>query len=72
MATQEDLLLRLSAAEDALHDLMIGKKTVRLEYDGKSVTYSQVTIGDLRGYISELRVQTGQRRSRSSAGQVFF
>lgn len=72
MATQEVLLQRLSEAESALHKLAIGQQTVKLEYDGKSVTYSQATAGDLRAYIAELKVQTGSRSSRSRAGKVWF
>ncbi len=72
MATQDELLSRLSDAETALHNLLIGKQTIRLEYDGKSVTYSQSSIGDLRAYITELKVQTGQMTSRSRAGKVYF
>lgn len=72
MATREELLQRLSEAETALHKLVTGQQTVRLEYDGKSVTYTQATMGQLRAYIAELEVKTGKRSSRSRAGKVWF
>ncbi len=72
MATTEVLLQRLSEAETALHKLVTGQQTVKLEYDGKSVTYSQASMGDLRAYISELQVKTGQKSRRCRAGKVWF
>lgn len=53
---------RLCEAERVLHDLMLGKKTVSVSYDGKAVTYNQTDIGRLRAYIVELKGQLGIRR----------
>lgn len=45
---------RLTEAENALHQLLVGKKAVSLAYSGESVTYTQSDEGKLRAYIGEL------------------
>lgn len=49
----------LNQADAALHQLMIGKKTVTLSYNGESVTYQQTDEAKLRQYINELSVALG-------------
>lgn len=67
MATKEVLQARLDAAEEALHQLMIGKKQVEIEYDGHRVKYTQAKSGELRNYIIQLKTQLGQSSGRSKA-----
>ncbi|MDX3929213.1 MAG: gpW family head-tail joining protein [Shinella sp.] len=56
---------RLSEAETALHQLLIGKKSVSLNYNGESVTYVQSDEGKIRSYIAELSAALGLiRRAR--------
>lgn len=55
---------RLAQAEQALHDLSIGKTTASVSYDGKSVSYTQTNIGQLRGYIADLKRQLGRPARR--------
>ena len=58
----------LTDAQTALHDLMTGVKPRVVLYtqgDGqKSVTYTETNIGQLRGYIQELKAQLGITRGR--------
>ena len=72
MATTEELQTRLDEAETALHKLLTGQQTVRLEYDGKSVTYTAASAGDLRAYIGQLQVNLGLKSRRSRAITVGF
>ncbi|MGD9766862.1 MAG: phage head-tail joining protein [Pseudolabrys sp.] len=57
MADLVTLQAQLVEAEGALHQLLIGRRTASISYDGKSVTYTQATINELRNYIAELRRQ---------------
>lgn len=50
---------RLLEAETALHQLLIGAKTTSVSYEGKSVSYTQANIDQLRAYIADLKQQIG-------------
>jgi len=50
MATQQ----QLTEARDALHQLMTGKKAVKVQKDGRSVEYTPININQLRQYIQQL------------------
>lgn len=67
MATTEQQQLWLTEAEAALHDLMTGQRSVSVNYNGRSVTYSQADAAQLKNYILELQVALGQRKGRSRA-----
>ena len=52
------LKTRLSEAEGALHQLMMGKQKVQIMHSlggNNSVTYQQTQAADLKAYIAELR-----------------
>ena len=51
------LQARLTDAQLAYHALMIGKATASVSYDGKSVTYTQATMGNLAAYVALLQNQ---------------
>lgn len=52
------LRTRLSEAESALHDLMIGGKPVIVrDQSGESVTFSTANVSRLQTYISHLKAQ---------------
>lgn len=70
MATKEELEQRLAEAEAARHQVAIGKKTVTLSYEGRSVTYTQATLAQLDKYIEDLTIKINGRRSRSR--KVYF
>ncbi|GJE45933.1 gpW family head-tail joining protein [Methylobacterium soli] len=56
--TVADLLklrLWLAEAEQAQHELMIGKKSVSVSYEGKSATFMQANRDDLAIWINTLR-----------------
>ena len=72
MATTDELQTQLDDAQTALHNLMTGQGTVRIEYEGKMVIYTPANIGNLRAYILELQVQLGQKPGRSRSISVYF
>ena len=51
------LQARLTDAQTAYHQLLIGKATASVGYDGKSVTYTQATMSNLAAYITQLQSQ---------------
>lgn len=60
MADLATLQTRLAEAEDALHKLMTGGKTVAIRSsNGSMVTYGEADAAALRGYIADLRGQIG-------------
>jgi len=47
---------RLNAAEAALHELAIGRRAVKIEFEGgEAVTYTAANREDLQTYVSQLR-----------------
>lgn len=65
------LQTRLTEAEAALHALMMGGQAVSVrDSAGRQVNYTAATIGDLRGYIAELKQMLGLGRRRA-IGVVF-
>lgn len=60
---------QITEAKTALHSLMIGGRTVAIEYDGRRVQYSQGSAAALQTHIRNLEQQlarltgTGRRRS---------
>ena len=62
-------------SQQALHDLITGGKPVSVTYvqgDGqKMVTYTKANIGNLRGYIAELKTQLGITNGRRPFRPVF-
>lgn len=60
MATVDE---RISEAEDALHELVLGRRTATISRNGKSVTYTQTNRVDLERYIAQLKLsKSGARR----------
>jgi translation initiation factor IF-3 len=57
MATVLTLQTRLSEAESALHLLAQGKRTVTVQFEGRTVTYTQSTMQELTQYVDRLRVE---------------
>ena len=55
---------QLDEARNALHQLMTGKKAVKVQKDGRSVEYTPINISALRQYIQQLEqiVTTTNRR----------
>lgn len=69
MAELATLQSRLSEAEEALHSLMVGKRSVTVQCGDKSVTFTQANLADLRTYIGFLRGEIAA--ASSSASRVF-
>ncbi|ELY4673585.1 gpW family head-tail joining protein [Cronobacter dublinensis] len=75
MTDRITLLKRLKEAEDALHQLMIGKAAVSLSRgDGggnsRSYQYAQADIPRLERYISDLKARLGLRSGRGRPAGV--
>lgn len=60
MANQAELI----EARKALHDLMVGKKAIKLQKNGQSVEYQQADIEKLKNYIFELETSLGTTATR--------
>lgn len=63
MATQHQFL----EAQQALHNLELGKSVARIQKDGRMVEYTPAKIADLRAYVNKLSAEVGaggrQRRA---------
>ncbi|MCJ8352705.1 gpW family head-tail joining protein [Novacetimonas hansenii] len=66
--TREQLQANLTAAQQAMHDLMIGGKPVSVSFSqvngSRSVTYTQANRADLTAYIQLLQTALGINRRR--------
>tara|TARA_R110001599_G_scaffold100770_7_gene258114 strand:- start:7491 stop:7694 length:204 start_codon:yes stop_codon:yes gene_type:complete len=60
MANQAEL----DEARKALHDLLLGKKAIKLQQNGRSVEYQQADVEKLKTYVSELSMQLGSATTR--------
>jgi len=60
---------RLAEANDALHQLMMGKSAVEIGHSTRKVVFSQRSITDLKKYIGELEVLCG-RSHRRGPGRI--
>ena len=62
-------LTELREAQQALHDLMMGKRVATVQKDGRRVEFTVTSVGDLKKYIAELEesLRAGVRR-RGPAG----
>ena len=69
MADSATLQQRLDEAENAYHQLQIGRTEVTVSYQqgtgARAVTYSQADRGALAGYIADLKRQLGMSRRRA-------
>lgn len=55
---------KLTEAEAALHERLVGHSVASAGYDGKNVTYRALSVEELRAYILELKSQLGLGRGR--------
>jgi hypothetical protein len=70
MADLATLQTRLTEAEGALHDLVMGRKAVQVSFpDNSAVTFSEFDMPQLREYIGDLRRQIAALSG--TASQVF-
>jgi hypothetical protein len=65
MADLQTLNTRLTEAEDALHQLALGKTKVEIQINGRKVVYTPANSKNLEGYISKLKNQINPRRALS-------
>lgn len=60
-------LNRLHEAQEALHKLIIGKKAVKVQMNGRSVEFTPSNRGDLEKYIDQLKTELNQGTQRRAA-----
>lgn len=72
MTDTEGLEARLAEADTALHQLMLGKKVVSVDYDGAATTFSKANEGQLRRYIRSLKRELGLPLTNSGSRRVSF
>ena len=46
---------RIAEAEEALHQLLLGRSVVEIRYGFKRMQFTPADVGRLRAYLSELR-----------------
>jgi hypothetical protein len=63
---------KIDAAEKALHDLMTGGATVRVQDGDTMLQYQPADAAKLRAYIDDLKTQSGSGGGRTRARRVFF
>lgn len=63
--------IELNQARAALHDLVLGKRAVKIQKDGRTVEYQQVNIDELRIYIQQLESDLGVGTTRRGPVGVF-
>lgn len=67
MATQA----QLDEAKAALHQLMLGRRAVRVQKDGRTVEYTPATKRQLEDYIGQMEVALGTGNRRRGPAGVF-
>jgi hypothetical protein len=71
LADTATLQARLTAAEEAYHNLQIGcSARVVVDQNGERVEYSAANSAKLAAYINELKRQLGQLDERGAMGVV--
>jgi hypothetical protein len=62
---------KLAEAKAALHQLMLGKSMVSLQYEGRRVQYTAASRTDLETYIKKLEAECGGSSSTGGRGEPF-
>jgi hypothetical protein len=62
---------RLAEAQTALHELMLGKRTVKVMVDGQSIEFTATNRADLEAYIARLQAQVAGRPAFRALPVVF-
>jgi hypothetical protein len=65
------LAARLAEAEDALHQLTIGRAVVEIGAETERVKYAQADRAQLAAYVRSLRVQLGRTPRGGAIGVAF-
>jgi hypothetical protein len=62
---------RLAEAEAALHELLLGKRAVKLMVDGQSVEFTAAIVDKLQAYVSQLKAEISCRPAYRAIPVVF-
>lgn len=72
MATTAEIQARLTAAETAYHNLMIGHSVAELrDQNGEMVRYTPASVARLSAYIDQLRIELGLKKP-SAPARAFY
>lgn len=69
--TLPDATTRLLEAKLALHKLLTGASEASVGYGERSITYRTTDIAQLKEYIRQLEIETGEKSPRAPHGVVF-
>lgn len=62
------MMIELREAREALHNLMIGKRVVTVQKDGRRVEFTAASVNELKKYIAQLEAELGLSGRRSPLG----
>lgn len=65
------LSARLAEAQDALHQINVGTKTVSLNVSGKQVAFTATSADKLRAYIRELQTAIAVSSGSAAAARPY-
>lgn len=63
MATDAEIQVKITEAENAYHDLLLGNRIVTITAFGKTTSYTQAKAADLKNYINHLKSQLSTGKS---------
>lgn len=72
MSDAQTLQQRLTEAEEALHQVMVGQSVTVVGYDGHRTEFAPADESRLRRYIQSLRRQLGQPAGQRGSRRVAF
>ena len=62
---------QLDEARTALHQLLLGRRAVRVQKDGRTVEYTPASKRQLEDYIGQLEAELGVSTRRRGPARVF-
>lgn len=72
MSDLNTLKQRLSEAEEAEHQLMIGKTVASVGYNGQQVAFTRASLDKLRTYIKGLKTKIAHMENKRGSRQVLL
>lgn len=63
---------QLAEAEAELHNILMGKKVVKIGYDGGDTEFNRTSVSEIRRHIASLKRQLGDTSVPSMSRRVIF
>lgn len=63
---------RLAEAEAAMHQLLLGRRSIEVVVDGRKVVYAKTDVSKIQAYIDDLNAEIAGKSSRSGAIGIRF